>query len=57
MTPFNQARKDLGLSINELAEALDVSPRTVRRFCKGEYEPTRVFWLAIECLRTRRDEK
>ena len=54
MTPdqFKQARKDIGLSVNELADQLGISSRTVRRYEKGTWEVTRVCELAMLYLLT-----
>lgn len=52
MTPaeFKQARNDLGFSVNELADALGISSRTIRRYEAGTWEVTKITELAVNYL-------
>lgn len=53
-TDADRLRKELAtlkLSQRAAARALDIDPRTVRRYCSGRYPVPRTVWLAIEALR------
>lgn len=52
MTPaaFKARLATLGLSQVGAARALEIDPRTVRRYCSGEYEVTRLVELALDAL-------
>ena len=51
---FKQARNALGFSVNEMADALGISSRTIRRYEAGTWEITKITALAIEALQTRK---
>lgn len=52
MTPkaFRAALSRLGLSQVGAAKALEIDPRTVRRYCSGALEITRLVELALDGL-------
>lgn len=52
MTPdqFKSRLAALGLSQVGAAKALGIDPRTVRRYCSGEFEVTRLIELALAGL-------
>lgn len=51
---FRAALSRLGLSQVGAARALNIDPRTVRRYCSGEYEVTRMMELALDGLEAER---
>ena len=49
-------KEQLGMSQRELARALDLDERTVRRYIAGDLPMPRLFQLAVSCLVDHEDE-
>ena len=47
---FKQARNALGFSVNEMADALGISSRTIRRYEAGTWEVTKITELAVNYM-------
>lgn len=59
MTPseFRAARKRLGLSVANLAEVLDMTPRSLNHYASGAQPVPATVALALEALESRAAEK